>query len=299
MNTYINYILLFLLISCEGKSQKSHTAFFQFSIEKSSYDFKKPKEVLLGKELKEISGLGYNKENKTIYCNNDEEGTVFEISVETGKIINRYSFSGKGDYEGLEKIKEQIAVVKNNGNIYLFNNVTNESKKIKTPLSAKNDIEGLSYNETTNQLLIACKGKSIKKHNKGKVIYTYDLTKEKFNLKPLLDIKKKKITSFLYEKRGELGKKHLKKMKKRITSFAPSGIAIHPKTKELFVISARGSMLLRITEESEIKEVVFFNELENPQPEGICFDTDANLYISTEGKFGKAKLFTYSNQLKE
>lgn len=299
MNTYINYILLFFLISCEGNSQKSHTIFFQASEEESIYEFKKPKTILLGKELKEISGLGYNKENKTIYCNNDEEGTVFEISIETGTIINRYHFSGKGDYEGIEKIKEKIAIVKNNGNIYLFNKINNESKKIKTPLSAKNDIEGLSYNETTNQLLIACKGKSIKKHNKGKVIYTYDLTKEKFNFKPFLDIKKKKITSFLYEKREGLSKKHLKKMKKRIASFAPSGIAIHPKTKELFVISARGSMLLRVTKKSEIKGVVFFNEIENPQPEGICFDTEANLYISTEGKFGTAKLFTYSNQLKE
>lgn len=299
MNKHINYILLFFLISCDVKSQDNQNTFFQFSVKESTYNFKSPKTILLSNELNEISGLGYNKKDKTIYCNNDEEGIIFEISKETGTVINKLSFSGDGDYEGIEQIKEQIAVVKNNGNIYLFNNVTNESKKIKTPLSTKNDIEGLSYNEATNQLLIACKGKSIKKHHKGKVVYSYDLTNEVFNLKPLIDIKKKKITSFLYEKKKDLSKKQLKKIKKRIASFAPSGIAIHPKTKELFVISARGSILLRITEKAEIKEVVFFNELENPQPEGICFDAQANLYISTEGKLGRAKLFRYLNQLKE
>ncbi|MCW3789890.1 SdiA-regulated domain-containing protein, partial [Plebeiibacterium sediminum] len=73
---------------------------------------------------------------------------------------------------------------------------------------------------------------------------------------------------------------------------SPSAVAMS-NNRDLYVLSARGSMLLVIGFNSEIKEITFLNPKYLPQPEGICFDDDGNLYLSTEGKKNKGKLLYY------
>jgi uncharacterized protein YjiK len=79
---------------------------------------------------------------------------------------------------------------------------------------------------------------------------------------------------------------------KRLKSFSPSGIAIHPATSELYILSAKGSLLIGYKNQ-KLNWIHFLDDKIIKQPEGLCFDERYNLFISTEGKGLVAKLFKY------
>ena len=76
-------------------------------------------------------------------------------------------------------------------------------------------------------------------------------------------------------------------------AFAPSGIAIHPITKEVFLLSSPGKLLVVLDENGKIKDAQKLSPKYMKQPEGICFDRDGTLYITSEGDGGKARLLKY------
>ena len=81
---------------------------------------------------------------------------------------------------------------------------------------------------------------------------------------------------------------------KRMKDFAPSGLAIEPTTGNLFILSSQGHLLLVVNPEGEIKTIQFLDRFQYRQPEGICFDANGTLYLSSEGKGGTAKLYVVS-----
>jgi uncharacterized protein YjiK len=66
-------------------------------------------------------------------------------------------------------------------------------------------------------------------------------------------------------------------------TFAPSGIAIHPITSEIFVISSQGKKLLILSPEGKKNALIELNPKNFVQPEGICFTPNGDLFISSEG----------------
>ena len=124
----------------------------------SNYDLygKDVIQIKLSKELKEISGLAYAGEN-FIYTHNDEEGIVFKVSIESGEIIKKFYVGNKKlkkDFEGIAVAGDSIFLTTSDGVLYRFSESENggnaEYQKFKTGLSAKNNIEGLCYDEKTN-----------------------------------------------------------------------------------------------------------------------------------------------------
>jgi len=56
-------------------------------------------------------------------------------------------------------------------------------------------------------------------------------------------------------------KKFLEKMKDRVKTFSPSGIAIHPKTQHIYILSSQGKTLLEFTSEKELHAIVMKGEV--------------------------------------
>ena len=75
--------------------------------------------------------------------------------------------------------------------------------------------------------------------------------------------------------------------KDKAADFGPSGIAIHPKTREIYIISSVGKLLVILDKKGNLKYFEKLNADIFKQPEGICFEQDGTLYISSEGKSGK------------
>ncbi len=258
------------------------------------------KSIKLPNSLTEISGLSISDKPGTLFCVNDEKGKVFAINSEDGTILESFKFAKNGDFEGVEQVGNKIYTLKSNGNIYEIQNLGGSDQKTttyKTELGTKHDVEGLSFYQKENALLLACKANPDKDKGDFKSIYLFDLTTKKLREDKTIRIRRTAIDQYLAK---QAASEKVEKLKDRLFSlsdllrFAPSGIAVHPRLGHLYVLSAVGNLIIVMTAEGEILHIAQIKEKAARQPEGICFEPDGSImYISSEGKGGKGRLFQF------
>ncbi|MCP4439281.1 MAG: hypothetical protein GY810_10110 [Aureispira sp.] len=262
----------------------------------SNYIFEIPSaSFFLDKKLTEVSSLAYDKEDHSFITNNDESGTIFTLRPESFKIKRKEKFAKKGDYEAIEKVGNTIILCESSGKLYFYDRVSKKTTTYKTELGIKNNVEGLCYEKESHSLLLACKAKPLDDDKDTKCVYQFDLTQKELITQPFLSISQNELKSLVKSTFADLSKSKLKDLKNRAAEFSPSGIAIHPKTGEYFLTSAKGSSLLILTKTKILKEIIFLDKKAMPQPEGLCFDKNNNLYISTEGQGSPGKILKFNS----
>jgi len=235
--------------------------------------------ITLPKRLNEISGLAVTGEDR-LFSHNDEIGTVYEVDIETGKILNQF-YLGKNklkkDFEGIAAVNDSLFLVTSSGVLYKFNYPDDERNveyiKVNTFLSAKYDVEGLCYDKATNSLLLVCKeyaGKNLKEY---KAIYSFDLSRYKLEEEPRFLINLDSI-----------------KNKFNINNFSPTGIEVHPYSGNVFILSSHEKVIVELSSNGELLNAVKLKSKNHRQPEGITFLLNLSLLISDEGQNKKAKV---------
>lgn len=252
--------------------------------------------------LNEISGLSITADNR-IFAVQDELGRIYEISTASGEIVEEYFFDDNGDFEGIEVVGTDAYAVESNGVITWVENFLSKSpqvKKIKTPLSEKNDIEGLTYLSKGDKLLLACKGEAGigQSMPRQRTIYSFDRTTLSLDKAPFLTINLEEIRKFLLNRAKKESEKEFAQDfdPEDRNVFQPSGIAFHPKTGDLYIIASSGRLLLVL---DGLYRPIGFARLDKDlfkQPEGIAFDTKGTLYISNEAKDGRANILIFRQQ---
>ncbi|NNC95308.1 MAG: hypothetical protein HKN92_07065 [Chitinophagales bacterium] len=260
----------------------------------SNYDLNEfAEEIKLPPLLDEISGLAFDDSTGRVLAINDESGVIYFVNLESKEIDESVIFSGMGDYEGIETYGDHIYISKSNGDLIQFNIHNKSVVEIKTLLRSANDIEGLGKHG--NALLLACKAKTslkgVKEVKKAKATYRYDIQAQKLDEEIYLLITDDMIVEFL-QNYPEI----TRKMIDRAIAFSPSAIAVHPLTKEIFLLSDEGKLLIVTGEDSGIKEIHFLNKSHHFKPEGICFTADQQLLISNEGKHRRGRIFVYDKK---
>lgn len=282
-------LISILFFACQGETQlkeeKKEIPVVKTKkvIDDFMYDFKDPnKKYKVNKKLKEISGIHYLGDHK-FACIQDEKGEIFIYDVKKEEVVDKIKFSGDGDFEDIEIVGKDAYVIRSDGRLFIIKNYRSENPDIKykqTQLIDRNDVEGLCYDKKNNVLLIACKGqagiKEIFYYTKS--IFEFDLGSFELNPEP----------KFVIDKR-ELSKRAGKKI-----DFAPSGLAIHPITNEIYVIGTVGKLLLRLSPKGKFLKAKKLDNDIFKQPEGICFEDDGTLYISNEGRDGKANILKFN-----
>jgi uncharacterized protein YjiK len=161
-------------------------------------------------------------------------------------------------------------------------------------------MEGLVYDRETNSLLLACKGKpglkNGEKYEGFKAIYSFGLDELKLNTTPKYLIDLSVIEAF--RSQGAIREFYIKATKKTglisdALFFEPSGIAIHPQTNHLYIISHTAKLLLVLNREAVIVHIQKLNPSLFNQPEGICFSPDGTLFISNEGGKGQGSILKF------
>ena len=237
------------------------------------YDLENPSQkITLPKSLKEISGLSFYKNNQ-LACINDEEGKVFIFDLTKKEISEKIPFGKSGDYEGIEVVGNEVFVLRSDGLIKSFKIGESYEREIDCSDPDVVEYEGLSYDPTTGNLLLAAKER-IKEVDNKKMIYAYDF-KRKILFKSIAIPDEKLI--------GKDGKK----------TFRPSGIAIHPITQQVFIIASQGKKLLILSKDGAKEALIDLNPNLYKQPEGICFTPNGNLYISSEGAGGDGYILAF------
>jgi DNA-binding beta-propeller fold protein YncE len=255
------------------------------------YELDRPDIALdLPAEVREVSGLGIVGDS-LLAAVNDEAGIVFLVSVKTGKIVQRVLFRETGDYEGVEVVGKDAWVIKSNGTLYQIKDFAQQNpvvEKYKSFLNSDNDVEGLAFDPARQRLLIGCKGKGQDRAGVplNKAIYAFDLATKTVVDSPAYLLTLPDLNDFIVNS-GEFDA--AEKLERIITAerteikFSPSGIAIHPKTGEVYVTSARGNTLLVLDANGKILHLERLKKSTHAQPEGICFDSEGTLFIANEG----------------
>lgn len=273
---------------------------FQFG-----YDLENPSLAIeLPAKLTEISGIGLSSDGQNLVAVQDEDGIIFFIDKNSGEIRQEIEFWKGGDYEGAEMVGSDIFVVKSTGTIYKISAPGSDQQKVDKFnffLDKDNDVEGLCFDPSRNCLLLACKDKagSGEQYKRKKGIYAFSLDQLNMDSVPVFTFSMEDVLAYLETK------PKINRLDKIIEffdpssdqlPFSPSGIAIHPMTGDIYITSSVGKLLLIMNRKGKILHIEKMRKSVHPQPEGLCFDSNGDLYIANEGKDDKAMLYRFDYQ---
>jgi len=275
-------VLLFGFCEHETKSKKpENEKNDQFPI--SGYDLKHPSQSWkLPELLKEISGI-VKLGGDSMLAIEDLHANLYFLKLQNSSaaILANLPFAetekDKFDIEDVAMIGDTVYALWSHASVFKIWNWRSkiQSKEYSTFLDKKNNTEGLAYDPVSGDLLIACKNESGDEDEKKntRAVYEFDVKKGELKPAPFLLVEKKDFKKFIADK----------------VEFFPSGIAVHPSSHDIYIISTKGNKCIACYNHSgQLTSFEYLDKDLLPQPEGICFDDAANLYISTEGKHGEA-----------
>ncbi|MBA6154473.1 SdiA-regulated domain-containing protein [Gelidibacter maritimus] len=229
--------------------------------------------------LDEVSGIVWVDDN-TLACVQDENGIIYVYDLYESSIKEEIPFAGNGDYEGIALNKIDLFVMRSDGLLYEINNWREANRTIsahETGFKSSHNMESLVYSPNDSSLLTAPKDKDSDDSFKG--IYKISMTDKSVDL----DAPTYKIDL----NADALSKYRSKKLRK---TFNPSEIAVHPITKDIYVLEGKNPKLMILDQQGALKTVLKLDEINFPQPEGMTFSTDGELYISNEAAGGSATI---------
>lgn len=216
--------------------------------------------------LREVSGIAYIDQHR-FACIQDEDGVIFIYNRTTQQIEKEIPFAPPGDYEGITLKNQTAYVVRSDGRLYEVPLQEGRSgvKEWTANLTAAHNVEGLFYDKDKNRLLLAIKNRE-PHTNEYKGIYAFELGTHTFINEPVYKLQLKDDPVL------NSGK-----------TIKPSAIAIHPRTKEIYVVDGPSARLLVLSAAGQPKK--FYNLGDDfAQAEGITFSPSGDLFISNEGK---------------
>lgn len=285
---YLSVLLLFVIIlpACQPTKKSDSETTASLTSAPIPYDLTQPTErYKMPADLKEISGLSYYKPGR-LACIQDELAVVFIYDLAEKRVVDEHIFGKKGDYEGIEYVGKELYALRSDGEIYHFTPTDGvkvlgggglEVHHIKIDLPGKNDVEGLGYDPKLDALLLATKNSD--RRGTDKQIYYYGLKGNALYQGPL--IKQADLAAFV-----GAGDEEVK----------PSGLAVHPKTGEYYVLASSGHRLIVMTRNGKLLSSVALDEKLFRQPEGICFAPDGTLFIASEGDGGKGYVLSFATK---
>ncbi|UYW02215.1 SdiA-regulated domain-containing protein [Flavobacterium agricola] len=264
---------LFLLVLCSCTNPQNN-----YSSPKG-YDLNNPQTQVLPKELDETSGITFYQDNGTeiLLAVQDELGRIYWFDKEKNQFESK-KFGKKGDYEGLAAHNNMLFILKSDGTLYslsLKDFWQTENPKVKEykNLVPKGEYESLAVNPLTNELVMLCKQCPGDRKNKVVTGYVFSITANNLKLKNTFTVATDQLGPII---------------------FKPSAIAFNAQTKQWFIISSVNKMLVETDLNGQVLTYHKLNGKIFEQPEGIVFDKDANLYISSEaGKQPNATLMKF------
>lgn len=289
INLFILYILLFL--------------FPAFKLAGQDVDMGKPDQIWpLPPDLKEISALTFAPDEKYLLCLQDEQGTVYGIDPQTGNPSTEWKVNGKGDYEGIEMVDSTLYLLRSDG--IIFRTDWREGpdtlvERIDPGFPKGTDLEGLGFDPVRGSLLLGIKDFPVGHSSMIKGWVYWDLNKPKPGTQIYGITQAALREGILNEVDKGVKGRLIEWLDQEENQFplGPSGLAIHPKTQEIWMLSARGKLLLVFSPEGDYLRLFPLNPSILPQPEGIAFNRCGDLFIASEGKKSQpGRIVVYRNR---
>ncbi len=272
-SSLIYLLTLFFLPSCRNKSRVLHSP--------PHYNFSEVFTDKLDPKLLEISGITWDSKNNVFYAINDELGKLFVLDKESKSIIKEYVFGDNGDYEDVAVLNGIPYILRSDGKIIRFiRDVSGKTYAVdagKVSLSGTNDFETMYADIGRKALVIICK--NCKSDDDASVsAFAFYPDSIGFDNKPLYIIDAKKVETLSPFKTSK---------------FQPSAAAIHPIMQKLFIVSSASNQLAIANLDGNVDSVYKLSPGLFPQPEGITFKQNGDMYISNEGVNKRSTLLKF------
>jgi len=254
------------LMACAQKSKTPDAA-------PPGYDWSNYEKILLGNDLLEISGMTFAPgQFDSLYAQQDEEGAIFKVGLPSGKYI-RTDFGRSGDYEDIAILADTILLLQSDGSFYAFKTGDIQGEKASSTglyeeILPKGEYEGMFADPLTQRYYVLCKSCKADKKKDQTTVYQLQWSHDSLRMVGSYRIATEKIMAAQGKKKE---------------AFLPSAIARHPITHEFYIVSSINKMLVSLNEQWEITAVYPLSRKLLLQPEGLSFDGDGNMYISSEG----------------
>ena len=107
----ITLMLLMLFTDLDNRGFEYPAESYNLTLGKNQYNLIKPEQRWnMPSVLKEISGIAF-KDNRTLMCVQDENGTVYFFDLVDGSINHKIVFGKSGDYEDIALVDNTIFVL--------------------------------------------------------------------------------------------------------------------------------------------------------------------------------------------
>ncbi len=262
--TLLAFIFFYTLGGCNTNSKR-------ITLPSREYDLSNPARLILSDLLSEISGISYYPKDSSVFAISDETGLLYKIHLHKKFLTEKWEFGKKRDYEDVVQHDRSFYVLESTGNIETLNfaphgDTINRSRSVFPGNNEKkNEFESLYYDEEYKGFVMICKDCEDD---------TYDFT-----------------TAWLYDPVTDnytpsIFKIDLNTIAKQVgiekLKFRPSGAAVNPITKDVWVISSTNELIVIIDRKGNVKDVFTVNPGIFNQPEGITFTPWGDLLIANE-----------------
>lgn len=225
--------------------------------------------VRLPSALSEVSGLAPASAT-SVYAHNDEQATIYEIDIATGKALRSFSLGRPpliGDFEAIVAVGDRVAMIASDGRLF---EATIEPRRrslahraTDTGVGAGCEVESLA--RADGNYFIACK------RAKGRLVVFRWADGER--AQQVIDMK-------------------LKGAVPNPDAFRAADIARDPTNGAFLVLDSSAGAILEISRKGE---PVSYRRLggDHPQAEGLALMADGRLVVADERKAGGGALTVY------
>lgn len=249
------------------------------------YDLNNPVVFDLPAGLAEISGIAYYPKDSSVFAIIDEEGLFFKIYLNGSGTIKKWNFGKGRDFEDVVMHDGNFYVLVSNGDIetlkFMGDSIITSKSDLAGASKKVNEFETLYYDDSLGLVLICKECEDDKKE----AVTAWGFTPDSIAYNPsLFSIDVTKIAEASAEKKFR---------------FKPSAAAIHPVTKELYIVSSVNKLLVIAGRNGDVKEVYPLDPKIYKQPEGITFTPWGDLLISNEaGESGNPNILIFKTKKK-
>ncbi|HSG35273.1 MAG TPA: SdiA-regulated domain-containing protein [Sphingomonadaceae bacterium] len=223
-------------------------------------------------ELTEVSGLAVAGPD-SVFTHDDEFAIVYEIRLRDGKVLRAFAFGEptlEGDFEGIAAAAGHVYLVTSDGLIYLAEPGVHGERVTfyvyDSGIGPRCEVEGLSLSPAPGELLLLCKRFRNDDDEARLEIHRWKTGSYRAEPEPFLSL----------PLAGLLGEAEQ-------VDFRPSSIEWDPRTRQMYVVSARNRMLVVLDAEGAPVETRRLDSSRHPNVEGIALMPDGRLVLADEG----------------
>ncbi len=263
----------------------------------TAYNFSRPTaSYAMPAELAELSGIAISGPEQLTGVE-DETGRLYHYNLRTRRVERTADFGPAGDYEDLARVGNDWFVLRSDGTLFRYG--ATGTRQYETGLTLANNAEGLTYDTRSNTLLVACKGAPGGELTGTKrAIYRLHPSTYKVQTPAayVLDVDAIVAAAPVLADAPENKKGKKGKSSGGLKGFAPSAVAVHPRTGHVFVLSARQNALVELAADGQLLAAQALPPALFPQAEGLAFAANGDLYIATEAgkKSGQAMIYRFN-----